>query len=71
MVPLKEENRVLIKHGLLQLEKTKRPLLAKLIEKLGLSGRALSSSDVAMQIAPKLNALSRLELGLMPIDIFV
>lgn len=69
LVPLKDENRVLIKHGLLQLEKTKRPLLAKLIEKLGLAGRPLSSADVAMQIAPKLNALSRLELGLMPKDI--
>ncbi len=66
LVPLKEENRILVKHGLLQLENTVRPGLRSLIQKLGLNGRALSSADVALGLAPKLNALSRMEMGLMP-----
>lgn len=71
MVPLKEENRVLTRHGLKQLEKTRRPGLQALMKALGLSGRSLGSSDVAIRLAPKLNALSRMDKGLRPIDIFV
>lgn len=71
MVPLKDENRVLTRHGLKQLENTKRPGLRALMKSLGLSGRPLSSSDVAIRLAPKLNALSRMDKGLRPIDIFV
>jgi single-stranded-DNA-specific exonuclease len=71
MVPLIEDNRVLVKAGLVQLEKTKRPGLRSLLESLGLSGRPLSSQDVAIRFAPKLNALSRMEMGILPIDLYL
>lgn len=71
MVPLKEENRVLVKHGLLQLGKTKRPGIRLLLEELGLNNKDLTSQDVAIRFAPKLNALSRMELNLRPLDLFV
>lgn len=71
MVPLVHENRSLVKHGLKTLEKTKRPALKALLEELNLIGRSLNSQDVAIRFAPKLNALSRLETGLRPIDIFL
>ncbi len=71
MVPLKEDNRALVKQGLIQLEKTARPGLRALMESLGLEDRALSSQDVAIRFAPKLNALSRMEMGILPIDIFL
>lgn len=71
LVPLVAENRVLVRHGLNQLAKTNRPGLRALIDRLGLAGREISSVDVAMKIAPKLNALSRLEADLMPIDLFL
>lgn len=71
LVPLVHENRVLVKHGLVALEKTKRPGLKKLLEALGMGNKALTGSDVAIRFAPKLNALSRLELGVMPIDLFL
>lgn len=71
MVPLVHENRSLVKHGLKALEATKRPALKALLEELNLVGRALNSQDVAIRFAPKLNALSRLETGLRPIDIFL
>jgi single-stranded-DNA-specific exonuclease len=71
MVPLKDENRVLVRHGLKQLEKTKRPGLRALMRALDLENRSLTSSDVGIKLAPKLNALSRMDKGLRPIDIFV
>lgn len=71
MVPVLHENRVLVKHGLLQLSRTKRPGLRVLLEKLDLWGRDLNAQDVAIRFAPKLNALSRLETGLRPIDLFL
>lgn len=71
MVPLRQENRTLTKFGLLQLAKTKRPGLRALLDALDLSDRELTSGDVAIKFAPKLNALSRLESSLRPIDMFL
>ncbi len=71
LVPLVEENRVLFKYGLLELQKTKRPGLSSLLKELKLKDKpSLSSQDVAIRFAPKLNALSRLEKGILPLDIF-
>lgn len=71
MVPLVDDNRVLVKHGLLKLAETKRPGLRALLIELGLDNRALTSQDVAIRFAPKLNALSRMESGILPIDLFL
>lgn len=71
MVPLIAENRPLVKHGLYQLAHTKRPGLRFLLEELGFWGRPLSSGDVAIRFAPKLNALSRMEQGVRPLDLYL
>lgn len=71
MVPLVKENRVLVKHGLLQLEKTERPGLRALLKATDLMGRKINSQDIGYRFAPKLNALSRMERELLPIDLFV
>ncbi|WP_374073420.1 single-stranded-DNA-specific exonuclease RecJ [Bdellovibrio bacteriovorus] len=71
MVPLVEDNRVLVKHGLVKLAETKRAGLRALLEELDLVDRPLTSQDVAIRFAPKLNALSRMESGVLPIDIFL
>lgn len=71
MVPVVKENRVLCKHGLLQLARTERPGLKHLLQELGLWGKSLSSQDVGFRFAPKLNALSRMETSVMPIDIYM
>jgi single-stranded-DNA-specific exonuclease len=70
MVPLVRENRALVRHGLRQLAETRRPGLRRLLQELRMDGRELSSQDVAVQFAPKLNALSRMEIGLLPVDLF-
>lgn len=71
MVPLVDDNRVLVKHGLVKLAETKRAGLRALLEELDLVDRPLTSQDVAIRFAPKLNALSRMESGILPIDIFL
>ncbi len=71
MVPLVDDNRVLVKHGLVKLAETSRPGLKALLEELDLLGRPLTSQDVAIRFAPKLNALSRMESGILPVDIFL
>lgn len=71
MVPMKGDNRAMIKAGLKQLKQTQRAGLRALLMMLGLDQKELSASDVAIRIAPKLNALSRMELDLRPVDIFL
>ena len=71
MVPMIKENRVLVKHGLKQLAKTTRPGLSRLFSELGFYNKNLSSVDVAFRIAPKLNALTRLEAEVKAIDVFL
>lgn len=70
MVPLLKDNRALVRQGLAQISSSSRPGLQVLLRKLGLHGKPLSGQDVAVKFAPKLNALSRMETGLRPIDLF-
>lgn len=71
MVPLIRENRVLVKHGLQQLANSNRPGLKQLFVELGLYKKKLSSQDVAFRIAPKLNALTRLDEDVRALDILM
>jgi single-stranded-DNA-specific exonuclease len=71
MVPLIEENRVLSKHGLSVFSRTQRPGLKALVQRLNMSDREITGSDLAIRIAPKLNALSRMESGVRPIEILL
>ncbi len=71
MVPLVDDNRVLVKHGMIALQNTIRPGLRVLLEKLDLADRPLTSQDIAIRFAPKLNALSRMESDLLPIHIYI
>lgn len=71
MVPLINDNRVLIKHGLIKISQTSRPGLKFLMQELGMWGRILTSQEVAIGLAPKLNALSRIESSLLPRDVLL
>ena len=69
MVPLVKENRILVKHGLQRLAHTVRPGLRLLLGELGLYGRDLTAQDIGFRLAPKLNALTRLEGNLTAYEI--
>ncbi len=71
MVPLIGDNRVLVKYGLKALATTTKPGLKSLLEALKLDGRELTSQDVAIRFAPKLNALSRMESDILPAQIYL
>lgn len=59
LVPLVEENRILVKKGLEQMERTRWPGLEALIRLAGI-GRPVRSSDVGFRICPRINAAGRL-----------
>lgn len=61
-VPLLGENRVLVKTGLIALNKTKRVGLKKLIAASGInSGKEIDAWNIGFQLAPRLNAAGRLD----------
>ncbi len=59
IVPLTNENRILVKQGLKILEKQIRPGIRALFESSKIKG-ALSPSDITYRLAPKINAAGRL-----------
>ncbi len=60
VVPMTGENRVLTKHGLHQLSKTKWLGLGALIDVAGLSEKDLTTLDVGYILGPRINASGRL-----------
>lgn len=60
VMPLQDENRVLVKHGLHRLTQHPTPGLQALVDVAGLTGKSLRAEDVAFKLAPRLNAAGRL-----------
>jgi single-stranded-DNA-specific exonuclease len=56
---LLDENRILVRYGIKQLQKTKRMGLIKLFFICGLDRSDLNAVDVASKIAPRMNSLGR------------
>lgn len=71
LVPLVKENRILVKHGLKVLEKTSMVGIRLLLEALKMNDKVLRAQDVAIRFVPKLNSLTRLDVELKPIDLFM
>ncbi len=60
MMPMTDENRLLVRWGLDRLNTNPRPSLAVLLTTLGLSGRPVASRDVGWNISPVINASGRM-----------
>jgi single-stranded-DNA-specific exonuclease len=61
MVPLAGENRAISYFGIKVLKKSPRPGLQKLIAKMNIDQRHLSSDDIGFMVTPRLNAASRMD----------
>lgn len=61
MVPLTEDNRIMTQIGLSVLSEGMRAGLTSLLEKVGVSWHDITEEMIGFQIAPRLNALGRLD----------
>jgi len=63
IVPLLDENRVIVSFGLKAMAQSQRPGLIALMESAGVEPKNVSASDVAFRMAPRINAGGRLALA--------
>ena len=71
VVPMTDENRLIIKRGLYNLRKTKIKGLRYIINFLKLNPENITASDIGFYIAPMLNALGRIDNSKMVVDFFI
>ncbi|MBL7543688.1 MAG: DHH family phosphoesterase [Bdellovibrionaceae bacterium] len=69
MVPLVKDNRTLLKFAFESFKNVTNFGLKALMKELNLLGRKLDSNDIGLQLAPKINAISRMSATLKPIDL--
>ncbi len=60
IMPLVDENRVFVKHGLKSINNSDRPGIRALIDNAGLNGKEINSGKVSFTIVPRINAVGRL-----------
>ena len=71
VMPLVDENRIIVKNGLKSLMHTKNPGLKALIKATGMEGKKISAYSVGFVIGPCLNAGGRLENALVALNMFM
>lgn len=71
VVPLLDENRIIVDRGVASLAATKRPGLRALLEVSGADKRPLSASTIAFTIAPRLNAAGRLSSATTAVELLL
>ncbi len=60
LMPLRDENRIIVRAGLAALAAKPRPGIADILFKLGLAGRRIGASEVSWQLSPAINATGRM-----------
>ena len=60
IMPLTDENRIIVKQGLLSLTEKPRPGLSDLLFKLDISPRRISAQDISWLLCPAINAAGRM-----------
>jgi single-stranded-DNA-specific exonuclease len=70
VVPLHDENRILVRHGLARLKQAPTPGIKALLEAAGLADKAeLRASDIGFRLGPRINAVGRLGCARMVVDL--
>ncbi len=60
MMPLEDENRIIVKHGLRRMSESPRPGLRSLLERQKLRGKTILARDVGWLVSPVINASGRM-----------
>lgn len=60
LMPLRDENRILVRQGLAVLNRKPRKGLAELVARQNLTGKRIGSNDAAWQLTPVINAAGRM-----------
>lgn len=71
IVPLRDENRELVKKGLAAMKDTELYGLQELIRVSACDASSVSSEDIGFRLAPRLNAVGRLEHAQRAVELFV
>ena len=71
LVPLVDENRILVAAGLRELSAMRRPGIAALASISGIPSGALGTTDVSFRLAPRLNAAGRLGDSQLALDLLL
>ena len=71
LVPLKDENRILVAAGLRGLAGRRRPALRALCELAKVNEGAATAEDIAFRLAPRLNAAGRLGAAQLALDLLL
>ncbi len=71
IVPLLDENRILVKYGLEVLEKSQRRGLQALMQKTGLTGKKLEAWHIGFVLGPRLNSAGRLDSARKSIELLL
>jgi len=74
VMPLLDENRIIVKHGLTLLKNTKNIGLAALLNEIfenNFSQKKINTSSVSFNIVPKINAAGRLSSAMKAVDLFI
>lgn len=69
VVPLRDENRIFVRHGLQRLVSHPPLGVQALVEAAGLKGKEIRAEDVSFKLAPRLNAAGRLGCALLVVEL--
>ena len=70
VVPLHDENRILVRHGLARLQQAPSVGLKALLDSAGLGDKSvLKAGDIGFRLAPRLNAAGRLSCALLVVEL--
>ena len=71
IVPVIDENRILAKFGLDQVNKNPRMGIKSIIEISGLKGKEITINDIVFKIGPRINAAGRMESGAKSVELLI